>query len=104
MISSNAHDKVFVYYADHGAPGILGMPTGPFLYGKDLVDTLIEKANDHGFMVRIVTMHMVDVELEYRHSMLLTLMTWTASVVFGLKFVIAKEFSRTANDSDTGLS
>lgn len=27
-IQSGAGDRVWLYYADHGAPGILGMPTG----------------------------------------------------------------------------
>lgn len=49
VIDSASVDKVFVYYADHGAPGVLGMPVGPFLYGIDLVDALKYKAQHRKF-------------------------------------------------------
>lgn len=32
VVASGPNDRVFVFYSDHGAPGILGMPWGPFLY------------------------------------------------------------------------
>jgi legumain len=48
-IKSKANDRVFVYYSDHGAPGILGMPTGDFLYADKLVKTLHKKAAENGF-------------------------------------------------------
>ncbi|KAK3250066.1 hypothetical protein CYMTET_40537 [Cymbomonas tetramitiformis] len=46
VISSSANDRVFMYYADHGGPGILGVPSGagPYLYAKDLIKTLKTKA------------------------------------------------------------
>lgn len=28
VIASGPNDRVFVFYSDHGAPGILGMPSG----------------------------------------------------------------------------
>ncbi|XP_044421391.1 vacuolar-processing enzyme isoform X1 [Triticum aestivum] len=43
VILSGPNDHVFVYYADHGGPGILGMPNGEFLYAKQLVQTLEKK-------------------------------------------------------------
>jgi len=50
VIASGPNDKVFVYYADHGGPGILGMPEGEtYLYGKDIVSTLEAKAAAKGF-------------------------------------------------------
>jgi legumain len=50
VIASGPQDKVFVYYADHGGPGILGMPDGEtYLYGKDIVSTLEAKAAAKGF-------------------------------------------------------
>jgi legumain len=49
VIASGPHDTVFFYFADHGAPGILGMPFGPFLYANDLVDTLTNKSDSGGF-------------------------------------------------------
>ena len=72
LIKSTGEDRVFVYFADHGAPGvrcsaepawkcktylircvtnfccsaagILGMPTGPFLYADQLIGTLRNKS------------------------------------------------------------
>lgn len=49
LITSGPNDRVFVYYADHGAPGIMGMPTGPFLYADQLIDTLEQKAKRREF-------------------------------------------------------
>jgi len=50
VIASGPNDKVFVYYSDHGGPGILGMPEGQaYLYGKDIVSTLQAKAAANGF-------------------------------------------------------
>jgi len=40
VLRSDAKSDVFVAYFDHGASGILGMPSGPFLYASDLNDTL----------------------------------------------------------------
>jgi legumain len=50
VIASGPNDNVFVYYADHGGTGILGMPEGEaFLYGKDIVKALQDKAAAKGF-------------------------------------------------------
>jgi len=50
VIASGPNDHVFVVYSDHGGPGILGMPDGqPYLYGKDIVSTLEQKAANKGF-------------------------------------------------------
>jgi legumain len=50
VIASGPNDMVFVYYADHGGTGILGMPEGEsYLYGKDIVSTLQTKAANKGF-------------------------------------------------------
>ncbi|KAK9790770.1 hypothetical protein WJX73_004252 [Symbiochloris irregularis] len=49
VIKSGPKDRVFVYFADHGAPGILGMPFGPFLYADQLHKTLRRKAASKGF-------------------------------------------------------
>ena len=35
VLSSNASDNVFLYFADHGGPGILGFPH-EYLYASDL--------------------------------------------------------------------
>jgi len=36
VLKSNAESKVFFYYADHGAPGLVAMPTGKYLYANEL--------------------------------------------------------------------
>lgn len=44
VISPAPEDNVFVYFADHGGPGLLGMPGGSMLHAKDLTDTLLQMA------------------------------------------------------------
>lgn len=39
-LGSTSEDKVFIYYADHGATGLVAMPSGGYLYATDLMDTL----------------------------------------------------------------
>ena len=36
VLKSNENSKIFFYYADHGAQGILGTPVGDYLYADDL--------------------------------------------------------------------
>ncbi|KAF5741619.1 vacuolar-processing enzyme-like [Tripterygium wilfordii] len=43
VVDSGPHDHIFIYYADHGGPGIVEMPYGDLLYAKDLIDVLIRK-------------------------------------------------------------
>ncbi|XP_062202096.1 vacuolar-processing enzyme-like [Phragmites australis] len=43
VVNSGPNDHIFVFYSDHGGPGVLGMPTYPYLYGDDLVDVLKKK-------------------------------------------------------------
>ncbi|TVU20154.1 hypothetical protein EJB05_36351, partial [Eragrostis curvula] len=43
VVNSTADDHVFVYFTDHGGPGVLAMPSGGYLYANDLVDTLKKK-------------------------------------------------------------
>ena len=45
VIASGPKDRVFVYFSDHGAPGILGMPFGPFLYADQIHSVLRAKAH-----------------------------------------------------------
>ncbi|XP_044495259.1 vacuolar-processing enzyme alpha-isozyme-like [Mangifera indica] len=42
VVNSGPNDHIFIYYTDHGAPGILEMPSG-VLYAKDLIDALQKK-------------------------------------------------------------
>jgi legumain len=41
--------QLFVFYSDHGAAGVLGMPTGPFLYADEFIKTLKKKHSRKGF-------------------------------------------------------
>nr|QCW05332.1 asparaginyl endopeptidase 3 [Viola philippica] len=43
VVNSGPNDHIFIYYTDHGGPGILGMPTSPYIYADDLVDVLKKK-------------------------------------------------------------
>nr|QVD38652.1 asparaginyl endopeptidase 2 [Viola betonicifolia] len=43
VLDTDPNDHIFIYYTDHGYPGVLGMPTEPYLYANDLIDTLKKK-------------------------------------------------------------
>jgi len=49
IINSGPNDNVFVFFSDHGAPGLVAMPVGPYLYAKDLVATLKSMAAANKF-------------------------------------------------------
>jgi legumain len=49
VIASGPNDRVFVFYSDHGSAGVLGMPSGAFLYADQLLGALNRKAAHHGF-------------------------------------------------------
>jgi legumain len=40
VLKSNANSKVFFFFADHGAPGLIAMPAGGYLYADQFHDTL----------------------------------------------------------------
>ncbi|CAK8568418.1 unnamed protein product [Lathyrus sativus] len=40
VVDSGPNDHIFVYYSDHGGPGVLGMPTSPYMFASDLVEVL----------------------------------------------------------------
>jgi legumain len=43
VLRSSKHDNVFIYYADHGAPGLIAMPEDQEpVYAKDLNAALVE--------------------------------------------------------------
>lgn len=41
MLRSTEEDRVFIYFADHGAVGLIAMPVGEPVYAQDLMDALI---------------------------------------------------------------
>ncbi|GBG63446.1 hypothetical protein CBR_g38066 [Chara braunii] len=47
VLSSGPNDHVFIYYSDHGGPGVLGMPGSHFLYADDL-NAAIKKMHQAG--------------------------------------------------------
>ncbi|PAN17745.1 hypothetical protein PAHAL_3G153500 [Panicum hallii] len=49
VVASGPDDHVFVFYSDHGGPGVLGMPSDDYLYAKDLVRALKQKHAAGGF-------------------------------------------------------
>ncbi|KAE8796587.1 vacuolar processing enzyme 1 [Hordeum vulgare] len=53
VIDSKPNDHIFIYYSDHGGPGVLGMPNLPYLYAADFIKVLQEKhaSNTYAKMV-----------------------------------------------------
>eukprot|EP00198_Chlamydomonas_reinhardtii_P013825 XP_001703162.1 vacuolar processing enzyme [Chlamydomonas reinhardtii] len=49
VLASGPYDRLFVFYSDHGAPGVLGMPSGSFLYADELVGALQRKWRHRGY-------------------------------------------------------
>ncbi|CAH9074320.1 unnamed protein product [Cuscuta europaea] len=43
VVDSGPDDHIFIYYSDHGGPGVLGMPTSPYLYADELNAALKKK-------------------------------------------------------------
>ncbi|OAY75397.1 vacuolar-processing enzyme-like isoform X1 [Ananas comosus] len=43
VVDSGPDDHIFIFYTDHGGPGVLGMPTSPNLFADDLNAVLKQK-------------------------------------------------------------
>ncbi|XP_057524188.1 vacuolar-processing enzyme-like [Amaranthus tricolor] len=43
VVNSGPNDRIFIYYSDHGSPGVLTMPNDDDLYAKDFINTLKKK-------------------------------------------------------------
>ncbi len=43
VLQNKPEDRIFVYYSDHGAPGVVGMPSGAFLYADQLNSVIRER-------------------------------------------------------------
>lgn len=43
VVNSGPNDRIFIYYSDHGSPGVLTMPGDDDLYAKDLITALKKK-------------------------------------------------------------
>ncbi|KAM7253707.1 hypothetical protein ACFE04_031389 [Oxalis oulophora] len=44
VLSTGPNDHIFIYYADHGAPGLVTMPIEDDVYAKDLINVLKKMA------------------------------------------------------------
>jgi len=53
VLQSTKNDNVFIYYSDHGATGLVAMPTGAPLYATDLNDAL-QYMHKHGMFSQLV--------------------------------------------------
>ncbi|KAF2313122.1 hypothetical protein GH714_009382 [Hevea brasiliensis] len=49
VVNSKANDRIFLYYTDHGGPGVLGMPNPPFVYAMDFIEVLKKKQAAGGY-------------------------------------------------------
>jgi legumain len=43
VVDSGPNDHIFIFYTDHGGPGVLGMPVGRNIYADDLNEVLKKK-------------------------------------------------------------
>ncbi|KAL5551103.1 hypothetical protein UlMin_001279 [Ulmus minor] len=43
VVDSKPNDRIFLFYSDHGGPGVLGMPNTPYLYAADFIHVLKKK-------------------------------------------------------------
>lgn len=49
VVNSKPDDRIFIYYSDHGGPGVLGMPNMPYLYAADFIEVLKKKHAAKGY-------------------------------------------------------
>ncbi|CAN0840269.1 Vacuolar-processing enzyme [Linum grandiflorum] len=60
VVNSGPYDTVFVYYADHGGPGIVAMPVGKGVNARELMDVLQMKHNANGYKSMVIYMEACD--------------------------------------------
>ncbi|KAH7866941.1 hypothetical protein Vadar_026989 [Vaccinium darrowii] len=49
VLDTGSEDHIFIYYTDHGSPGMVGMPADEILYASDLIDVLKKKHDSNTF-------------------------------------------------------
>ncbi|CAL5439284.1 unnamed protein product [Camellia sinensis] len=49
VLDSGPEDHIFIYYTDHGSPGVLAMPYDDYVYANDLIDVLKKKHESNTF-------------------------------------------------------
>lgn len=54
VVDSKPNDHIFIYYSDHGGPGVLGMPNMPFLYAGDFIEVLKKKHESNSYKEMVI--------------------------------------------------
>ncbi|KAJ7944780.1 Vacuolar-processing enzyme [Quillaja saponaria] len=54
VVNSKPDDRIFIYYSDHGGPGVLGMPNMPYLYAMDFIEALKKKHASKGYREMVI--------------------------------------------------
>ncbi|XP_055961438.1 vacuolar-processing enzyme-like [Mercurialis annua] len=54
VVDSKPNDRIFLYYSDHGGPGVLGMPNLPYLYAMDFMQVLKKKHAAKGYKDMVI--------------------------------------------------
>ncbi|KAK9103203.1 hypothetical protein Sjap_020457 [Stephania japonica] len=54
VVDSKPNDRVFIYYSDHGGPGVLGMPNLPYLYGAEFIEVLKKKHASNSYKEMVI--------------------------------------------------
>ncbi|KAL6911720.1 hypothetical protein ACP4OV_000525 [Aristida adscensionis] len=54
VIDSKPNDHIFIYYSDHGGPGVLGMPNLPYLYAGDFMKVLRDKHASNSYTKMVI--------------------------------------------------
>uniref|UniRef100_UPI00174F7D81 Asparaginyl endopeptidase n=1 Tax=Clitoria ternatea TaxID=43366 RepID=UPI00174F7D81 len=54
VINSKPEDRIFIFYSNHGGPGVLGMPNEQILYAMDFIDVLKKKHASGGYREMVI--------------------------------------------------
>ncbi|KAK9143244.1 hypothetical protein Syun_012644 [Stephania yunnanensis] len=54
VVDSKPNDRIFIYYSDHGGPGVLGMPNLPYLYGGEFIEVLKKKHASNSYKSMVI--------------------------------------------------
>ncbi|OAY68620.1 Vacuolar-processing enzyme, partial [Ananas comosus] len=54
VVDSKPDDHIFIYYSDHGGPGVLGMPNLPFLIAADFIEVLKKKHASNSYKKMVI--------------------------------------------------
>ncbi|KAK8931262.1 hypothetical protein KSP39_PZI016108 [Platanthera zijinensis] len=54
VVDSGPDDHIFIFYSDHGGPGVLGMPTYPYLYADDFISVLKKKHASNSYKSLVI--------------------------------------------------